>query len=87
MGGLVESYFTNIFTTSNCSGFDEVLNGVLPTVTEEINVGLFRPLQPKKFKRPFTRWLLSQHLDLMVCHLCFINIFDILLGVMLPRLS
>ncbi|XP_050241238.1 uncharacterized protein LOC126690150 [Quercus robur] len=65
MGGLVESYFTNIFTTSNCSGFDEVLNGVLPTVTEEINVGLFRTLQPKKFKRPFTRWILSQHLDLM----------------------
>jgi len=41
MGGLVESYFTNIFTTLNPSSFDDVLNGVLPTVTEEMNASLF----------------------------------------------
>lgn len=41
----------------------------------------FDLLQPKKFTRPFIRWLLSQHLDLMVCHLFFINIFGIFLGV------
>ena len=43
MGGLVEDYFTNIFTSSNPSGFDDVLNGMLPTITPEMNAGLLRP--------------------------------------------
>ena len=43
MGGLVEDYFTNIFTSLNPSGFDDVLNGMLPTVVSEMNAGLLRP--------------------------------------------
>ena len=43
MGGLVEDYFTNIFTSSNPFGFDDVLNGMLPTVALEMNAGLLRP--------------------------------------------
>ena len=43
MGGLVEAYFTNIFTSSNPSGFDDVLNVMLLTVTPKMNTGLLRP--------------------------------------------
>ena len=43
MGGLVEAYFTNIFTSSNPSGFDDVLNVMLLTVTPKMNAGLLRP--------------------------------------------
>jgi len=42
MGGLVKAYFTNIFTSSNPSGFDDVLNVMLLTVTPKMNAGLLR---------------------------------------------
>ena len=42
MGKLVESYFTSIFTSANPIGFDEVLAGMLPTVTSEMNMNLDR---------------------------------------------
>ena len=42
-GEMVVEYFANIFTTSNPSGFDEVLEGMLPTVTEDMNSNLNRP--------------------------------------------
>ena len=48
MGGLVEDYFTNIFTSSNPFGFDDVLNGMLPIVTPEMNAGLLRPYTAKE---------------------------------------
>ena len=41
----------DIFTTSNCSGFDDVINGVLPTVTEDINAGLFRPFTAEEVQK------------------------------------
>ena len=37
IGEMVVEYFANIFTTSNPSGFDEVLEGMLPTVTKDKN--------------------------------------------------
>ena len=40
MGKVVEAYFTNKFTSSNPTGFDEVLAGMLPTVTTEMNMNL-----------------------------------------------
>ena len=43
MEEMVEEYLANIFTTSNPSGFDEVLEGMLPTVTKDINLDLNRP--------------------------------------------
>lgn len=36
-GRMVEEYFLNIFSTSNPTGFDEVLAGMTPTVTAEMN--------------------------------------------------
>lgn len=42
MGKLVEAYFTNIFSSSNPTGFDEVLAGMLPTVTSEMKMSLDR---------------------------------------------
>ena len=40
MGNLVEDYFSNLFSTSNSTGFDEILEGILPKVFEEMNLGL-----------------------------------------------
>ena len=51
MGEMVEAYFTNIFTTSNPSDFDEVLDGVLPTVTKDMNANLNRPFTVEKVYR------------------------------------
>lgn len=47
----MEAYFTNIFTTSNPSDFDEVLDGVLPTVTKDMNANLNRPFTAEKVHR------------------------------------
>ncbi|XP_075654853.1 uncharacterized protein LOC142625022 [Castanea sativa] len=35
MGCIIENYFRDIYTTSNPSGFDEILSGIHPTITEE----------------------------------------------------
>ena len=40
MGNLVEDYFSNLFSTSNPTGFDEILEVILPKVSEEMNLGL-----------------------------------------------
>ena len=37
MGRLASTYFDTMFTISNPTGFDEILNGLVPTVTEEMN--------------------------------------------------
>ena len=44
-------YFANIFTTSNPSSFDEVLEGMLPTVTEDMNSDLNRPFLAEEVQR------------------------------------
>nr|POE59533.1 hypothetical protein CFP56_43416 [Quercus suber] len=35
MGGIIEHYFRDIFTTSNPSGFEEILSGIHPAISEE----------------------------------------------------
>ena len=35
MGNIIENYFRDIYTTSNPSGFDEILNGIHPAISEE----------------------------------------------------
>lgn len=40
VGSMVEEYFLTIFSTSNPTGFDEVLVGMTPTVTAEMNLEL-----------------------------------------------
>ena len=39
MGGIIEQYFGDIYTTSNPSGFKDILNGIHPAINEE-DVGL-----------------------------------------------
>ena len=42
MGELVEEYFSRLFSTSSSIGFNEILKGILPTISEEMNIGLNR---------------------------------------------
>ena len=35
MGSFIENYFRDIYTTSNPLGFDEILNGIHPAISEE----------------------------------------------------
>ena len=35
MGGIIENYFKDIYTTSNLSSFDEILSGIHPAISEE----------------------------------------------------
>ena len=35
MGNIIENYFRDIYTTSNPSSFDEILNGIHPAISEE----------------------------------------------------
>ena len=51
MREMVVEYFAYIFTTSNPSGFDEVPEGMLPTVTEDMNSDLNRPFLAKEVQR------------------------------------
>ena len=38
MSGIIEEYFQSIYTTSNPSGINEILNEIQPTLTEEVAV-------------------------------------------------
>ena len=40
MGNLVEDYFSNLFSTSNSTSFDEILESIQPKVSKEMNLGL-----------------------------------------------
>ena len=42
MGSLFVNYFSNLFTTSNPTGIDAILEGIIPKVTEEMNLSLTR---------------------------------------------
>ena len=35
MGGIIENYFKDIYTTSNPSGFNEILSGIHLAISEE----------------------------------------------------
>ena len=43
MGRMASSYFDAMFTTLNPTGFDEILSGLLPIVTDEMNDSLNKP--------------------------------------------
>ena len=51
IGSLVDNYFTNMFTTSNPTGFDEILSGVLPSVTEEMNSRLVQSYMEEEIQK------------------------------------
>ena len=48
IGGMLVQYFSKIFTLSNPTHLDPMLEGVLPVVTNEINEGLNRPFEPSE---------------------------------------
>ena len=45
IGDMLVQYFSNLFTSSNPSNLDTVLEGVLPVVNEEMNEVLNRPFE------------------------------------------
>ena len=79
MGRLASTYFDTMFTTSNPIGFDEILNGLVPTVTEEMNNSLNKPYTAEEVLKALHHMALSQFQALMVCPLYFTKHFGILL--------
>ena len=45
MGSVLEQYFNSIFTSSDPASFEEILNGIQPTMTEEATSFLARDFQ------------------------------------------
>ena len=37
MGGLIEGYFNSLFSTSYLSDFDDILSGIQPAISDEMN--------------------------------------------------
>ena len=74
MSSLASTYFSNLFTTSNPYGFDEILSSIPPTVTDEMNTSLNKPLLLKKSKELSTKWHHLQLLAQMICLPFFINL-------------
>ena len=51
MGRLASTYFESMFATSNLDSFDEILHGLTPTVTAEMNNSLDRPITTEEVQR------------------------------------
>ena len=51
MGRLASNYFETMFTTSNPASFDEILCGLSPTITAEMNTSLDRPFVVEEVQR------------------------------------
>lgn len=47
----VEQYFRNLFTTSNPSGYDEILSGIPRSITESMNKNLTRSVDEAEIKK------------------------------------
>ena len=77
MSRVVQDYFGSMFTSSNPSGFDEILEGMQPVTFDA------SPLRDVIFKLrtsipPSSKWPLSLHLARMICLLSFIKLTGIL---------
>ena len=55
MCSLASTYFSNLFSTSNPDGFDEILSRIPPTVTDEMNTSLNKPFVAKEVQRALNR--------------------------------
>ena len=53
MGSIIENYFRDIYTTSNPSSFDEILNGIHPAISEEDAGLLGRDFQANEVRLAF----------------------------------
>lgn len=48
MGKIIEEYFGTLFTTSDPSGFDEILCGIQPSIMDDMNATLTREFISKE---------------------------------------
>lgn len=51
MEKVVVSYFTTLFTSNVVIDFEDILDNVTPSISEEMNIGLERPITDKEVKR------------------------------------
>ena len=82
MGSLVDNYFTNMFTTLNPTSFDEILSGVLPSVTEEMNSRLVWCYMVVEIQKALNQMAPLTALGPDGMSRIFINLFGILLVYM-----
>ena len=78
MGGIIENYFKDIYTTSNASSFDEILSGIHLAIFEEDAGLLGCDFHASEVSWLLIKWLLLLYLDLMVCPIFFTSLFGIL---------
>ena len=50
MGSVLEQYFNSLFTSSNPSGFEEILDGIQPAMTNEAASYLVRDFQAEEVR-------------------------------------
>lgn len=50
MENVVVSYFTNLFTSNGATTFDDILDNITPTVTEEMNIELGQTITDDEVK-------------------------------------
>lgn len=78
MGGVVGRYFKDIFSSSNPSGFDIILNGIQCSVDVDLDPSLGGEFQACEVKQALNQWFQTLLPALMVCLLFFTSLFGIL---------
>ena len=53
MGGLIEDYFKSLFSTSHLFDFDDILSGIQPAISDEMNDILTREFTAKEIQHAF----------------------------------
>ena len=75
MGEILLDYYTNLFTSSNPTVFDEILEAVQPRVTSRMNQKLTMEFTVDEVNVALKQMYPLKALSQMVCLLYFINIF------------
>lgn len=82
LGKVVERYFENIFSSSNPSRFEYILNGIQHIVVDEPIGPINGDFQASDVKQALNEWPCLPHWVLMVYPLSFISPFGILCVMM-----
>ena len=75
MGKIIKDYFGTLFTTSDPSGFDEILCGIQPSITDDMNATLTREFTSEEVHQALKQMAPTTLLALMVCSLSSISLF------------